>query len=248
MGKPIKAVFFDMDDTLVLTGEADARAYSDVMKLATQLHEQVDAKKLIKAWRERFLKAPWDVNHKVDVDEWRTGLWLSALNSQGIEDAEMAKKLQKKFRTARLEHFILENGVKDMIQELRQQGLKAIIITNGHPEIQRGKLERLQAALLFDGILVGGEEIAAGGEEKPAASIFLKACQLAQCLPSEAVHIGDSLAADIQGGINAGLAATIWVNKSGHPLPAGAPVPFHIVSHVTQLPGVLKAICRSGSI
>lgn len=74
-----------------------------------------------------------------------------------------------------------------MIQELRQQGLKAVIITNGHPEIQRGKLERLQAASLFDGILVGGEEIAAGGEEKPAASIFLKACQLAQCLPSE-VH------------------------------------------------------------
>ena len=31
-----------MDDTLVLTGEADARAYSDVMKLATQLHEQVN--------------------------------------------------------------------------------------------------------------------------------------------------------------------------------------------------------------
>lgn len=49
---------------------------------------------------------------KVDVDEWRTSLWLSALQSQGIEDAEMAKKLQEKFRTARLEHFVLEKGVK----------------------------------------------------------------------------------------------------------------------------------------
>ena len=28
----------------------------------------------------------------------------------------------------------------------------------------------------------------------------------------QAVHVGDSLAADVQGGINAGLAATIWVN------------------------------------
>lgn len=36
----------DMDDTLVLTGEADARAYSDVMKLATQLHEQVNGPQL----------------------------------------------------------------------------------------------------------------------------------------------------------------------------------------------------------
>ncbi len=26
---------------------------------------QVDAAALLKAWKERFLKAPWDVNHKV---------------------------------------------------------------------------------------------------------------------------------------------------------------------------------------
>ena len=72
-----------------------------------------------------------------------------------------------------------------MVEALKEQGLKTVIITNGHPEIQRGKLERVQAAALFDGILVGGEEIAAGGQEKPAASIFLKACQLAGCQPSE---------------------------------------------------------------
>lgn len=176
---------------------------------------------------------------KVHVDEWRIGLWHSALINQGIDDAEMAKQLQAMFRTARLEHFILEHGVKasnplrfiayqtpaqaiilnvsqhcwscavmytllratgiatgiltsalakqEMVEGLKGRGLKAVIITNGHPEIQRGKLERVQAATLFDAILVGGEEIAAGGREKPAASIFLKACQLAGCQPSE-VH------------------------------------------------------------
>ena len=56
---------------------------------------------------------------------------------------------------------------------------------NRHPEIQRGKLRRLQAEQLFDGVLVGGEEIAAGAAEKPAASIFLKACSLAGCQPCE---------------------------------------------------------------
>ncbi len=58
----------------------------------------------------------------------------------------------------------------------------------------------------------------------------------------QAVHIGDSLAADIRGGINATLAATVWVNKHGHPLPRGAPVPSYTVSHVTELPGVLNTI------
>lgn len=75
--------------------------------------------------------------------------------------------------------------MQDMVADLRKQGLKTIIITNGLTEIQRGKLRRLDAAELFDGIIVGGEEIQAGRQEKPAASIFMKACQLAACSPSE---------------------------------------------------------------
>ena len=67
--------------------------------------------------------------------------------------------------------------------DLRQQGYKVLIITNGHADIQRGKLRQLHAVDLFDGILVGGEEIAAGRAEKPAASIFLRACEMAGCTP-----------------------------------------------------------------
>ena len=69
--------------------------------------------------------------------------------------------------------------------DLKQQGYKVLIITNGHADIQRGKLERLCALDLFNGVLVGGEEIATGAAEKPAASIFLKACELAGCTPDE---------------------------------------------------------------
>ena len=71
--------------------------------------------------------------------------------------------------------------------DLRQQGYKVLIITNGHAEIQRGKLRQLNAAELFDGILVGGEEVAAGRAEKPAASIFLKACEMAGCMPDAVI-------------------------------------------------------------
>ena len=74
---------------------------------------------------------------------------------------------------------------QEMVGELKQQGYKVLVITNGHAEIQRGKLRRLGAADFFDAILVGGEEIAAGHAEKPAASIFLKACQLAGCTPDQ---------------------------------------------------------------
>ena len=39
---------------------------------------------------------------------------------------------------------------------------------------------------------------------------------------AQAVMIGDSLAADMQGGQNAGLAATVWVNRSGAARPPQA--------------------------
>lgn len=58
------------------------------------------------------------------------------------------------------------------------------------------------------------------------------------------MHIGDSLGADIQGGINAGLGATIWVNPLGAPLPKGAPQPTFIVKHVAELLGVVDQLAQ----
>lgn len=70
---------------------------------------------------------------KVHVEEWRIGLWHSALKSQGMDDAELARQLQEKFRTARLEHFVLEQGVKvnwvrNPLQGPHMHFLKAILL------------------------------------------------------------------------------------------------------------------------
>ena len=74
-----------------------------------------------------------------------------------------------------------------------------------------------------------------------------RACELAQCRPQEAIHVGDSLTCDVQGGIDAGLAATVWVNASGAPLPEGCPQPAYVVSSVLQLPDILKSL-EAGSV
>lgn len=47
MGVPLRAIFTDMDDTLVMTGEADIKAYADVMRLACELHEKVVARCIV---------------------------------------------------------------------------------------------------------------------------------------------------------------------------------------------------------
>jgi FMN phosphatase YigB (HAD superfamily) len=51
---------------------------------------------------------------------------------------------------------------------------------------QRGKLARCGAERLFDALLVGGEEAAAGAGGKPDARIFHKAARLVGVRPCEA--------------------------------------------------------------
>jgi N-acylneuraminate-9-phosphatase len=66
------------------------------------------------------------------------------------------------------------------------------------------------------------------------------------CQPGEAVIVGDSLKCDVQGGINAGLAATVWVNNNDGEkiVPVGGPVPTYIVKSIVELPAVLKKLER----
>ncbi|GAB4824198.1 hypothetical protein N2152v2_011244 [Parachlorella kessleri] len=243
MTRLIKGIFFDLDDTLVLTKDVDAQAHQRVCQLGRQLMPGLDGQRLLADWRAVFGAQPWDPEHKVDVEEWRAGLWRQAVNRQGLECGnEAAAQLQACWTTSRLELFRFVPGVDELITSLAAAGYQMVIITNGHHLIQRQKVASCEATRLFTHILVGGEEIRAGRHEKPHPSIFHRACELAQCQPQDAIHIGDSLTCDVQGGIEAGLAATVWVNASGAPLPEGCPQPDYVVSSVLELPEVLKAL------
>lgn len=61
----IKAIFFDLDDTLVQTKDIDVEAYERVVELAHQLVPGLDGQQLIADWRALFRDLPWDPEHKV---------------------------------------------------------------------------------------------------------------------------------------------------------------------------------------
>ncbi|QDZ18492.1 haloacid dehalogenase-like hydrolase [Chloropicon primus] len=242
----VKAVFLDMDDTLVLTSACDELAFVEVGNLATELVPGVDVDGLIAGFRKGMKATPWDVEYKIHVDEWRAGLWHAAIVEQNLEagDGDLmgaARQLQTKYRDVRLSHFKFLEGVEGMIGRMKGKGLQTVIITNGHHEVQRQKLVACDAERLFGkDILVGGEEVLKGEQEKPHPSIFAKACKLAGCTFEEAVHVGDSLKSDIQGGINAKLAATIWINAPGKELPPNSPKPTYTVAKVTEIEEIVN--------
>ena len=61
----------------------------------------------------------------------------------------------------------------------------------------------------------------------------------------QAVHIGDNLVTDIMGGNNAGLKATIWVDRHNKGLPSDCKPqcrPSFVVQHVTELDGLMSEL------
>ena len=107
----LKAVFFDLDDTLVPTSVYDVRAYADVKTsvlawVGEEKFQSLDVDKLVADFKEKFVKAPWDPEYKTDVFTWRSRVWEHALKLQNVENAEeVGVKCQKCFDDNRMGTF-----------------------------------------------------------------------------------------------------------------------------------------------
>lgn len=110
----VKAVFFDLDDTLVLTHAADKVAQLAVLVLAERNVPHINGVEMVKVFVEKFDVSPWDRTHQVDVREWRARIWNEALQSQGVDDLPLARNLQDLFDKERLLSFQWAPGVESV--------------------------------------------------------------------------------------------------------------------------------------
>ena len=110
-------------------------------------------------------------------------------------------------------HSYLLPGAEEFCRTLAGAGCTLAIATNGLPAAQWGRLERSPLKRLISRMFVSMEL----GCRKPQREYFDRVCaELGVTDRSRAVVVGDSLTADVQGGLNAGLDA-IWYNPNGAP-------------------------------
>ncbi|HIF5954722.1 TPA: HAD family hydrolase [Vibrio parahaemolyticus] len=240
----LKAIFFDMDETLCGTSQADKAAGQKFAAWIQQTYPQVSDPQ---AFLQRYLQGvykklnaefPQLVALLPDENAFRCGLIQTILAEDGIHiNAEQAQQAQHYFDSARMGAFTFFPGVKEMLTDLRKH-YKLVVITNGPIFSQHPKLKATQMDEWVDHIIVGGEE----PEEKPAASIFQKALNLVDVKPEEALHIGDSLAADIAGANNMGI-LSVWVNATGASNPTEITPNFEIRETV-ELKEILKTLAQ----
>jgi FMN phosphatase YigB (HAD superfamily) len=138
--------------------------------------------------------------------------------------AESVEQLVRDVTETYPNFFVLDDAVDSGLRLLRDEGWRLAIVTNGATAMQNAKIDRVGLRELVDAVLVSETE----GVRKPDRAIFERA---AQRVGVELGHrtgwmVGDSLDADVAGGIAADL-CTIWL-PGDRQLTVADPQPDHL--------------------
>ncbi|XP_040157783.1 N-acylneuraminate-9-phosphatase isoform X3 [Anopheles arabiensis] len=186
----ISTIFFDLDNTLIATRKADAKACSKVADLLHREHgfSRELANETATNYLTAFRRCP--DNPDVALAQWRSQLWQDVLPGT---HKHLASELYGRWLEWRYRYLALPVEVQTMLQTLRLQYLLGII-TNGPTAAQWEKIDRLALNKYFDCILVSSDLPWA----KPDRNIFYAACHYLGVPPGQCVMIGDKLETDIQ--------------------------------------------------
>ncbi len=114
-----------------------------------------------------------------------------------------------------------EPGLLEAMEALKAAGLTLGVGTDMTAYIQYKKLERLGAAPYID-FITTSEEV---GAEKPNPRLFLECVRKVGVPAGECLFIGDSLAKDVRGAMDAGLQAFLYAPGSAREGTGGETVP-----------------------
>lgn len=196
----IKAVFFDIDNTVCNYDKADAVAMEQLMGFGKK-EFFLDAKKM----QYLLTKA-----QAMLVDRLGTG--TAAIHNRLIRfqcflellqypDFTKALQMEQIYWGTFLEAMAPEPGLIELLSALRQAGIQIGIGSDQNSHIQYKKLEKLGIISYFSRIVTSEE----AGAEKPAAEFFALCVEKAGCLAEECVFIGDNLRKDVAGALQNGL-------------------------------------------
>ncbi|GIP64099.1 putative uncharacterized hydrolase YsaA [Virgibacillus pantothenticus] len=232
----LKAIIFDLDDTLLWDKKSVAESFKAVCHMAKEIHPELDPEHLERNVRKeaRALYASFPTYSFTQMiginpfeglwgefqDEgkefeklkeiapfYRQAAWEKGLETTGIRDESLAAELADAFPQLRKQKPFVFTDTFAVLDALRAD-YKLALLTNGSPDLQRTKLDMTpQLEPYFDEIVVSG----AFGRGKPDPTIFQYMLAKLGVDKTEAVMVGDNLNTDILGASHIEM-ASIWIN------------------------------------
>ena len=134
-----------------------------------------------------------------------------ALVTMGAEGAvdEVARTMAERHMATLASAVTCPADRRDLLVRLAASYPIALVSNFDHGPTARGLLDRFELSASFSSVRIS-EEV---GFIKPSKEIFLAACEDLSVAPTEALHVGDSFGADVEGARGAGLSA-LWIGAS----------------------------------
>ncbi len=210
-GKPqiVKAVLFDLDDTLWPIAPVIARAEQILFEWLQANAEAVTRRFSIDSLRQQRLQlAATDPVFRFDLWKLRHAALSAALSSVG-DDPAKADAAMAVFSEAR--HAVTPFADVQPALSRLQRRLPLGTVSNGFADLGKiGLAGHFQASIAAHSF----------GSGKPDPAIFHAACAALKVAPQEALYVGDDPLLDVVGAQQAGLQA-VWINRFERSLPDG---------------------------
>lgn len=260
----VKAIFFDLDDTLLWDQKSVKEAFVATCQKAQEKYN-VDPELLEEAVRKeaRELYSSYETysftqmiginpfeglwgNFSDDQDDfikmskivptYRKEAWTRGLAALGIEDPEFGYELGELFPAIRREKPFVYDESYQVLDQLKGK-FKLLLLTNGSPDLQNTKLTITpEIAPYFDQIVISGDF----GRGKPDPTIFEHALKIMEINKEEALMVGDNLMTDILGATRAGI-KSVWINRHNkEKLPDVTPT--YEIKHLEELFPILDEL------
>lgn len=221
-----KAIFFDLDDTLVDFKRAEHESLHLVYK---EFYKEIVDECSFSSLFHSINKQLWE--------EFEQGKGqLSCIGQKRFEI--LSKQISVSVDTIGVADFYEHNlaqkstwlpGAEETIKKLKSDYVISIV-TNGFSRVQRNKHRILSMEDWCESYIVS-EEV---GAFKPNKKIFDIALNSVNLSPHQVLMVGDSITSDYKGALNATI-DFCWVNKLDNTVSETLPPPKYIIKSVEEL-------------
>jgi putative hydrolase of the HAD superfamily len=262
----IKAIFFDLDDTLLWDNQSIQESFDNTCKAAQENYD-LDPKQLEEAVRSAarelyatyesyeftkmiginpfeglwgdFLEGEHEGFRQLEkvAPTYRKEAWTQGLKALGVDDSSFGAELAETFRSERRNKPLVYDETYKVLDELKGS-YQLLLLTNGSPDLQKTKLDGVPDLVpYFDHIVISGDF----GRGKPDPSLFNHALGLLQLKPEEVVMVGDKLTTDILGASRVGM-HSVWINRENHQRDDSIAVPHYEINNLEEIYEIINKL------
>jgi putative hydrolase of the HAD superfamily len=201
-----EALFVDLDDTLYSYPECNEAGKRAAWQAARELGYDLDRDEFDDLYFEGRREVKRELAGTASAHERFLYFKRAIRIHTGTHSARDALALGEAYWETYVEEMELFDGVRETLAEIHDAGVDVAIVSNLTTRIQLKKIEHLGIEDHVDLVLTSEET----GREKPSSAMFTLPLAQLDCKPSEVVMVGDSIAADIEGGNAVGLTTVLF--------------------------------------